>query len=102
MSSVIDVSPIVVRSGTGKAGRHYLSGVVSVDNTPVRMRRVVLMRRDTLRVLDVRDSDENGTVVFQGMEEQPGRSLMMIAMDVVDGEHNAYVADFLSQETTTP
>lgn len=99
--SVIDVSPFVVQVGTGKTGRHYISGTVSIGDVPVRMRRVVLMRRDTLDVLAVTDSAADGNVVFQGLPEHPERSLIMIAMDVVGGEHNAYAADFLTQERTT-
>jgi len=96
--SVVDVSPFSVQAGAGKSGLHYISGAVSIGGVPASMRRVALIRRDTLELLAVTDSHEDGSVVFQGIPECPERSLLMIAMDVKDGDRNAYAADFLSLE----
>lgn len=100
-STVIDCSPIIVREGTPREGRHYLSGLVTAGDTPLFMRRVVLMRRDTLEILAVRDSGQDGMVEFSGLPEQPERSLVMIVLDTAEGEYNGYVADFLTQEQVT-
>lgn len=96
--AIIDCSPIIVREGTPREGRHYLSGRVTAGDSPLFLRRVVLMRRDTLEILAVRDSGQDGMVEFSGLAEQPERSLVMIVLDNAGGDYNGYVADFLTQE----
>ena len=100
-SDIVDCSPVIVRAGTPREDRHYLSGEVTAGDTPLFMRRVILMRRDTLEILAVRDSGQDGMVEFSGLPEQPERSLVMIVLDTAGGEYNGYVADFLTQEQVT-
>lgn len=98
---IVDCSPIIMREGTPREGRRYLSGRVTAGDSPLFLRRVVLMRRDTLEILAVRDSGQDGLVEFSGLPEQPERSLVMIVLDNAGGDYNGYVADFLTQEQVT-
>lgn len=99
--AIVDCSPVIVRGGLPREGRHYLSGRVTAGDSPLFLRRVVLMRRDTLEILAVRDSGRDGMVEFSGLPEQPERSLVMIVLDNAGGDYNGYVADFLTQEQVT-